>query len=61
MGSWKASGLGARHGAAGIRAYCRQQSLFVTRRAPARDPHMYPNHRVKTAGLRLAIQMLGRR
>ena len=34
MGGWKASGLGSRHGAAGIRKYCRQQSLLVTRFAP---------------------------
>ena len=34
MGGWKASGLGTRHGAGGIRKFCRQQSLFVTRFAP---------------------------
>ena len=34
MGGWKASGLGSRHGAGGIRKYCRQQSLLVTRFAP---------------------------
>src|SRR3954470_1331940 len=28
MGGWKASGLGSRHGAGGIRKYCRQQSLL---------------------------------
>lgn len=60
MGGWKDSGLGTRHGAAGLRAYCRQQSLFITRRAPTRDPHMYPNHRVRTAALRSAIRLLGR-
>ncbi len=42
MGGWKASGLGSRHGANGIRKYCAQQSLLVTRFAPKRDPHMYP-------------------
>ena len=34
MGGWKSSGLGARHGAGGIRKYCRQQSLLVTRFVP---------------------------
>jgi acyl-CoA reductase-like NAD-dependent aldehyde dehydrogenase len=42
MGGWKSSGLGSRHGAGGIRKYCRQQSLLVTRIAPTRDLHFYP-------------------
>ena len=42
MGGWKASGLGARHGAAGIRKYCRQQSLLVTRVGPKREPQFFP-------------------
>jgi acyl-CoA reductase-like NAD-dependent aldehyde dehydrogenase len=42
MGGWKSSGLGSRHGAAGIRKYCRQQSILVTRMAPKRDVHMFP-------------------
>ena len=42
MGGWKASGLGSRHGAPGIRKFCRQQSLLVTRFAPPRDLHFFP-------------------
>ncbi len=42
MGGWKDSGLGARHGAGGIRKYCAQQSILVTRFAPKRDLHMFP-------------------
>jgi acyl-CoA reductase-like NAD-dependent aldehyde dehydrogenase len=43
MGGWKESGLGVRHGAAGIRKYTRQQALLVTRFAPLkRDVHMFP-------------------
>ena len=43
MGGWKASGLGSRHGAGGIRKYTRQQSILVTPGyAPARDPHHFP-------------------
>lgn len=42
MGGWKSSGLGTRHGAAGIRKYTQQQTLLVTRFARKRDPHMFP-------------------
>jgi acyl-CoA reductase-like NAD-dependent aldehyde dehydrogenase len=43
MGGWKESGLGVRHGAAGIRKYTRQQAMLVTRFAPMkRDIHMFP-------------------
>ena len=42
MGGWKASGLGTRHGAAGIRKYCAQQAILVTRFAPKKDVHMFP-------------------
>jgi acyl-CoA reductase-like NAD-dependent aldehyde dehydrogenase len=50
MGGWKASGLGSRHGAGGIRKYTRQQSLLVTRLAPKRDLHMFP-YKARTTGL----------
>jgi acyl-CoA reductase-like NAD-dependent aldehyde dehydrogenase len=42
MGGWKASGLGSRHGAGGIRKYCRQQSLLISRFVPKKDVHMFP-------------------
>jgi acyl-CoA reductase-like NAD-dependent aldehyde dehydrogenase len=43
MGGWKESGLGVRHGAAGIRKYTRQQAMLVTRFAPMKnDVHMFP-------------------
>ncbi len=42
MGGWKASGFGIRHGAAGIRKYCKQQSLFISRVHLRRDPYMFP-------------------
>jgi acyl-CoA reductase-like NAD-dependent aldehyde dehydrogenase/choline dehydrogenase-like flavoprotein len=43
MGGWKASGLGSRHGADGIRKYCRRQSLLVTPAyAPPREVHYLP-------------------
>ena len=41
MGGWKDSGLGVRHGAAGIRKYTRQQAILVTRFAhEARRAHV---------------------
>jgi acyl-CoA reductase-like NAD-dependent aldehyde dehydrogenase len=43
MGGWKASGLGSRHGANGIRKYCAQQTILITPRlALKREPHMFP-------------------
>jgi acyl-CoA reductase-like NAD-dependent aldehyde dehydrogenase len=42
MGGWKESGLGVRHGAAGIRKYTRQQAIMTTRLALRREPHYFP-------------------
>jgi acyl-CoA reductase-like NAD-dependent aldehyde dehydrogenase len=44
MGGAKASGLGSRHGAGGIRKFCSQQAILVTPRALARkkDLLMFP-------------------
>jgi acyl-CoA reductase-like NAD-dependent aldehyde dehydrogenase len=36
------SGLGVRHGAAGIQKYCEVQSIMVTRFAPKKDAFMFP-------------------
>jgi acyl-CoA reductase-like NAD-dependent aldehyde dehydrogenase len=64
MGGWKASGLGSRHGAAGIRKYCAQQAILVTRFAPKRDVHMYPYRKSTTkliAGLVNVLYGRGKR
>ncbi len=42
MGGHKTSGLGRRHGAPGIRKFCHQQSIMVSRNFPKRELHMYP-------------------
>src|SRR4051794_8863807 len=42
FGGWNESGIGVRHGAPGIRKYCRSHSVLVTRFAPSRDIHMFP-------------------
>ncbi len=57
MGGWKASGLGTRHGAAGIRKYAKVQSLLVTRRALKREPFMFPYKRTRTLLLRRMFRL----
>jgi acyl-CoA reductase-like NAD-dependent aldehyde dehydrogenase len=43
MGGAKASGIGSRHGAGGIRKYCSQQAIVVTPKlALKREVHMFP-------------------
>ncbi|HWT24588.1 MAG TPA: succinic semialdehyde dehydrogenase [Solirubrobacteraceae bacterium] len=61
MGGWKASGLGTRHGAGGIRKYCRQQAVLVARVAPRRELHWFP-YRAASTGLlgRLMRLLYGR-
>ncbi len=58
MGGWKASGLGARHGAGGIRKYTKVQSLLVTRLAPDRDIHMFPYSKGRTRALMRLVKVL---
>jgi len=42
MGGWKRSGVGSRHGASGIRKYCRTQTVMSQRFVPRKDLHMFP-------------------
>jgi acyl-CoA reductase-like NAD-dependent aldehyde dehydrogenase len=58
MGGWKGSGLGVRHGAAGIRKYTRQQSVLVTRFALRRDLHMFPYRARTTKALGRLVRLL---
>jgi acyl-CoA reductase-like NAD-dependent aldehyde dehydrogenase len=58
MGGWKASGLGTRHGANGIRKYTKIQSLLVTRRALKREPFMFPYRAKRTLMLRRMFRLL---
>ena len=58
----KESGMGARHGAAGIRKYCRSQTILVTRFAPSKEPTMFPNSPKKAKMLEKAmVLMYGRK
>jgi acyl-CoA reductase-like NAD-dependent aldehyde dehydrogenase len=58
MGGWKASGLGTRHGANGIRKYTKVQSLLVTRRALKRELFMFPYTARGTMLLRRLFKVL---
>jgi acyl-CoA reductase-like NAD-dependent aldehyde dehydrogenase len=57
MGGWKTSGLGTRHGAAGIRKYTKVQSLLVTKRALKREPFMFPYTARQTKLLRSMLKL----
>jgi acyl-CoA reductase-like NAD-dependent aldehyde dehydrogenase len=57
-GGWKESGMGSRHGAPGIRKYCRQQSLLITRLAPKRELHMFPYKARTTKLLGKAVRLI---
>ena len=57
MGGWKASGLGSRHGAGGIRKYCQQQAILVSRSHPRSDLHMFPYKAKTTDRLRKLLQV----
>src|SRR5437588_4038387 len=58
MGGWKASGLGTRHGAGGIRKFTKVQSLPVTKLAPKRDIHMFPYTKGRTPALQPLFRFL---
>jgi acyl-CoA reductase-like NAD-dependent aldehyde dehydrogenase len=58
MGGAKASGLGTRHGAGGIRKYCQQQAVLVTPFALKKDPHMYPYNAKMTGRLSKLFRFL---
>ncbi|MDQ6836690.1 MAG: aldehyde dehydrogenase family protein [Actinomycetota bacterium] len=58
MGGWKTSGIGTRHGSAGIRKYTKVQSLLITRRALKREPFMFPYKARQTLLLRRFFKLL---
>src|SRR3982751_3297420 len=61
FGGWGESGIGVRHGAQGIRKYCKTHSVLVTRIAPKKDIHMFPYSPRTTKALeRLMVLMHGR-
>ena len=58
MGGWKSSGIGSRHGANGIRKYCKVQSLLVTRKSLKRELFMFPYRAGRTRLLRRGVELL---
>ena len=58
MCGWKASGMGTRHGAGGIRKYTKQQSLFISRVHLRRDPFMFPYKAKSSKALIKGVRML---
>jgi acyl-CoA reductase-like NAD-dependent aldehyde dehydrogenase/choline dehydrogenase-like flavoprotein len=59
MGGWKASGLGSRHGADGIRKYTARQSILVTPPyAPPRELHYFPFNPEGTLAVNEAIRFM---
>jgi acyl-CoA reductase-like NAD-dependent aldehyde dehydrogenase len=62
FGGMKTSGVGARHGAGGIRKYCKQQTILITPKfALKREVHMFP-YKARTTRLlgRLLKLLYGR-
>src|SRR3954447_7984473 len=57
MGGWKESGLGVRHGPAGLRKYTHQQALMVTRFAPKRELHYFPYNAKVTGAITRGIKL----
>ncbi|PXX58443.1 acyl-CoA reductase-like NAD-dependent aldehyde dehydrogenase [Nocardia tenerifensis] len=58
MGGVKTSGIGTRHGADGIRKFCKKQAVLVARSFPNRDVHFYPTDARISPKLLKAVQLL---
>ncbi len=58
MGGWKASGLGTRHGAGGIRKYTKQQSLLVSRLHLKRELFMFPYRAAGSKALFRGVRLI---
>ena len=58
MGGAKASGLGSRHGAGGIRKYTRQQAILVSRLHMKREMQWFPYSAKNTQRLLKVFRML---
>jgi hypothetical protein len=62
FGGSRESGLGARHGAPGIRKYCATQTLLITRFGPKKEFGMYPNKAWQAKAFeRVMVAMWGRK
>jgi acyl-CoA reductase-like NAD-dependent aldehyde dehydrogenase len=57
MGGWKTSGIGVRHGPAGIRKYCKTQTILLSKFVMKRDLYMFPYGK-RTSELLLKVMRL---
>jgi acyl-CoA reductase-like NAD-dependent aldehyde dehydrogenase len=57
MGGWKSSGIGVRHGPAGIRKYCKTQTILLSKFVMKRDLYMFPYGK-RTSELLLKVMKL---
>ena len=61
FGGTNESGVGVRHGAAGIQKYCQVQSIMVTRFAGKKELYYFPYSKARSKFLeRLSVFMYGR-
>jgi acyl-CoA reductase-like NAD-dependent aldehyde dehydrogenase len=62
MGGVKESGIGVRHGAEGIRKYCRPQTIVIAASLmPAREPQMFPYTKTSARLIGALLRLLYRR
>ena len=57
-GAWNQSGIGVRHGAEGIRKYCRRQTIVLTRFAMKKDLYFFPYGKLKSESLLRLLKLL---
>ena len=60
MGGMKESGFGIRHGAAGIRKYCRQRTTVIDRFGLKQEFHWFPESDRKSRQTRLLLELICR-
>jgi acyl-CoA reductase-like NAD-dependent aldehyde dehydrogenase len=60
MGGIKESGFGRRHGADGIRKYCRQKTIVIDRFGMKNEPNWFPVSKFKTQAVRAALRLFYR-
>jgi acyl-CoA reductase-like NAD-dependent aldehyde dehydrogenase len=60
MGGMKESGFGYRHGASGIRKYCRQKTIAIDRFGLKREFHWFPESDRKSRQTRLLLELICR-
>ncbi len=62
MGGWKTSGMGSRHGAYGIRKFCRTESILAPRFAQGKaDPMWFPRSKRKIAVINRVLRFFNAR